>query len=180
MLPLISPSKAKEMVESGRARLVDIRESSEYAQEHVPGSRLVPLSVASSYAVKDADAPEKPVVYFCNSGRRTQNNAELLEKLAGGEAWQIEGGLTAWKQAGLPVERGSSVLPMFRQIQISAGAAVLLGVVGSWFWHPMFWLTAFVGAGLMFAGITGFCGLALVLARMPWNKDCGGSCPLKK
>ena len=82
MLPLISPSKAKEMVESGRARLVDIRESSEYAQEHVPGSRLVPLSVASSYAVKDADAPEKPVVYFCNSGRRTQNNAELLEKLA--------------------------------------------------------------------------------------------------
>ena len=180
MLPLISPSKAKEMADSGKARLVDIRETSEYAREHVAGSRLVPLSVAQSYPVKDEDAPQKPVIYFCNSGRRTQDNAELLEKLAGGEAWQVGGGITGWKKAGLPVEGGSSALPMFRQIQIGAGAAVLLGVVGSYFWHPMFWLTAFVGAGLVFAGLTGFCGLALVLAKMPWNKDCGGSCPLKR
>ena len=179
MLRTISPSKAKEMLDAGQARLVDVRESTEFSREHVPGARLVPLSVASSYSVKDADAPDKPVIYFCNSGRRTQNSAALLETLAGGEAYQIEGGLTAWKQAGLPVERGSSVLPMFRQIQIGAGAAVLLGVVGSYFWHPMFWLTAFVGAGLVFAGVTGFCGLALVLAKMPWNRDCGGNCPLK-
>ena len=180
MLPVLSPAKAKEMIDSGKARLVDIRETSEYAQEHLPGARLVPLSVAKSYPVKDEDAPTKPVIYFCHSGRRTKNNAELLKSLASGEAYQLEGGLTGWKQAGLPVERGSSVLPMFRQIQIGAGAAVLLGVVGSYFWHPMFWLTAFVGAGLMFAGITGFCGLALVFAKMPWNKDCGSSCGAKR
>ena len=60
-----------------------------------------------------------------------------------------------------------------------AGLAVLLGVIGSYFWHPLYLLTAFVGAGLVFAGLTGFCGLAVLLAKMPWNKDCGGNCPLK-
>ena len=179
MLASISPAKARELAESGQARLVDIRETSEFAKEHVAGSRLVPLSVARSYAVKDEDAPKKPVIYFCQSGRRTQNNAELLEALADGEAYQIEGGLLGWKQAGLPVEGGSSALPMFRQVQIGAGLAVLLGVVGSYFWHPLYLLTAFVGAGLVFAGLTGFCGLAVLLAKMPWNKDCGGACPLK-
>ena len=59
------------------------------------------------------------------------------------------------------------------------GLAVLLGVIGSYFWHPLYLLTAFVGAGLVFAGLTGFCGLAVLLAKMPWNKDCGGNCPLK-
>lgn len=82
----------------------------------------------------------------------------------------LEGGVDAWEKAGLPVERTPGPLPMFRQIQIGAGGLVLLGVVGSAVWHPMFWLSAFVGAGLVFAGITGHCGLAMLLARMPWNQ----------
>ena len=181
MLPLISPSKALDMVKAGEARLVDIRESGEYAQEHVAGSRLVPLSIAKSYPVKDEDAPEKPVIYFCRSGKRTQDNAALLASIAEGvPSYQIEGGLAAWKQAGLPVEAGDASFPMFRQIQIVAGLLILLGVLGSFVWHPFYLLTAFVGAGLVFAGVTGFCGLALLLAKMPWNRrsGCGTSCGL--
>lgn len=177
MLPLISPAQALNMVKAGEARLVDIRESGEYANEYVPGSRLVPLSIAKSYPVKDADAPAKPVIYFCRSGKRTQDNAALLASLAEGEAaYQVEGGIVAWKQAGLPVEQGRAAFPMFRQIQIAAGLLVLLGIFGSALWHPMYWLSAFVGAGLVFAGVTGFCGMAKILARMPWNKPADTPC----
>lgn len=61
-------------------------------------------------------------------------------------------------------------IPLFRQIQIAAGSLVLIGVIGSAFWHPFFWLSAFVGAGLVFAGISGFCGLGVLLSHMPWNR----------
>lgn len=172
MLPIITPTQAQEMVQSGEARLIDIRESTEYAAEFIPGSRLVPLSIARNYPLKDSDAPEKPVIFFCHSGNRTQKAAPLLEELAGSNAaYQIEGGITGWKQAGLSVQQNSAPLPLFRQIQIGAGALVLAGVIGSAFWHPMYLLSAFVGAGLMFAGITGFCGLGILLSKMPWNKN---------
>ena len=171
MLPTISPRNAFDMLQKGEARLVDIRESSEYAENFIPEARLVPLSIAESYPLKDADAPEKPVIFFCRSGNRTDKNADLLARLAGDtQAWQMEGGLSGWKKEGLPVKTGRSQFPLFRQIQIGAGALVLLGLLGGLVWPPMVWLSAFVGAGLVFAGVTGFCGLGLLLARMPWNR----------
>ena len=143
MLPLMSPQDVKRKLEAGEIRLVDIRER--------------PVT-------------DKPVVFTCNSGRRTKNNSDLLEQLAAGEAWQMEGGATAWDKAGLPVVRSRRSLPMFRQIQIGAGGMVLLGLALRLAWPQWLWLSAFVGAGLVFAGVTGFCGLGLLLARMPWNK----------
>ena len=117
------------------------------------------------------DAPDKPVIFFCRSGNRTDKASDLLRSLAGdAEAWQMEGGATAWDKAGLPVVRSRRSLPMFRQIQIGAGGMVLLGLALSLAWPQWLWLSAFVGAGLVFAGVTGFCGLGLLLARMPWNK----------
>ena len=171
MLQTIAPRKAYEMLQNGQARLIDIRETSEYAENFIPQARLVPLSVARLYSVKDEDAPDKPVIFFCRSGRRTDKAAAELKALAGDtQAWQMEGGATAWDKAGLPVRHEKTVMPLFRQIQIGAGSLVLLGILGSWIWHPMFWLSAFVGAGLVFAGVTGFCGLGLLLAKMPWNR----------
>ena len=104
------------------------------------------------------------------SGNRTTKNSDLLQKLAAGPAWQMEGGVSAWAKQGLPVETTQQPLPIFRQIQIGAGGLVLAGVLGSFVWPSMLWLSAFVGAGLIFAGVTGFCGLGLLLAAMPWNK----------
>lgn len=171
MLPTISPRRAFEMLNKGEARLIDIRESSEYVESFIPGARLVPLSIAEMYPLKDEDAPEKPLIFFCRSGNRTEKASDLLQRIAGDtEAWRLDGGLAAWQKEGLPVRHGSAPFPLFRQIQIGAGALVLLGIAGSYVWHPMFWLSAFVGAGLVFAGVTGFCGLGLLLARMPWNR----------
>ena len=118
---------------------------------------------------RSSDA-DQPIVFTCNSGNRTSKQSDLLEELAGGPAWQMEGGVSAWAKEGLPVERGQQRMPLFRQIQIGAGALVLLGLAGVFVWPPMIWLSAFVGAGLVFAGVTGFCGLGLLLSAMPWNK----------
>ena len=171
MLPTISPRRAFEMLKNGEARLIDIRESAEYAENFIPEARLVPLSIAKMYPLKDADAPDKPIIFFCRSGNRTDKASALLSSLAGDTmAWQMEGGLSGWQKEGLPVQHEKAPFPLFRQIQIGAGALVLLGILGSYVWHPMFWLSAFVGAGLLFAGLTGFCGLGLLLAKMPWNR----------
>ena len=148
MLPAISPQEAFERFSKGEARLVDIRETDEYTQEFVPGSRLIPLSIIAKHPLKDADAPDKPIVFFCHSGNRTANASDLLERLAGDvQAYRLDGGISGWEKAGLPVEHISSTIPLFRQIQIAAGSLVLIGVIGSAFWHPFFWLSAFVGAG---------------------------------
>ncbi|MFR4118111.1 MAG: rhodanese-like domain-containing protein [Bilophila wadsworthia] len=130
-----------------------------------------PLSIIAKHPLKDADAPDKPLVFFCHSGNRTANASDLLERLAGDvQAYRLDGGISGWEKAGLPVEHISSTIPLFRQIQIAAGSLVLIGVIGSAFWHPFFWLSAFVGAGLVFAGISGFCGLGVLLSHMPWNR----------
>lgn len=170
MLSVISPQRAFEMFKNDEARLIDIRESSEYAEAFIPGARLVPLSAIATQDLKDTASPDKPIVFFCHSGNRTAKAADALERLTGGNAFQVEGGLAAWEKEGLPVEHGNGPLPLFRQIQIGAGSLVLLGILGSYAWHPLYWLSAFVGAGLIFAGVTGFCGLGLLLSRMPWNR----------
>lgn len=168
MLPLMNPQDAKRKLEAGEIRLVDIREPDEVESLRIEGAEIAPLSVIRWQDFRPVT--DKPVVFTCNSGRRTKNNSDLLEQLAAGEAWQMEGGATAWDKAGLPVVRSRRSLPMFRQIQIGAGGMVLLGLVLSLVWPQWLWLSAFVGAGLVFAGVTGFCGLGLLLARMPWNK----------
>jgi predicted branched-subunit amino acid permease len=84
----------------------------------------------------------------------------------------VTGGTEAWSAAGLAVTRGARrAIGLERQVRIGAGALVVLGVVLARVAHPDFvWLAAFVGAGLVFAGVTGFCGMGLLLAKAPWNR----------
>lgn len=169
MLPNISPAEAQKMLRDNKARLVDVREPDELAAVRIDGAEAAPLSVISWMYLRPATA-QLPIIFTCNSGNRTNKNSDLLQKLAAGPAWQMEGGVSGWAKQGLPVEVTQQPLPIFRQIQIGAGGLVLAGVVGSVVWPPMLWLSAFVGAGLIFAGVTGFCGLGLLLAAMPWNR----------
>ena len=169
MLSSISPEEAYKKLQEGTARLVDVREPDELTTLRFPGAEAAPLSIIRWVDLRPARA-EQPIIFTCNSGRRTRNESELLQQLAGGPAFQLEGGINNWVKKGLPVERDAKTLPMFRQIQIGAGSLVLLGLVGGLAWPGLRWLSAFVGAGLVFAGVTGFCGLALLLAAMPWNK----------
>ncbi|MBQ3058793.1 MAG: rhodanese family protein [Desulfovibrio sp.] len=169
MLPHISPAETLQKLQEGSIRLVDIREPDEIKSVRVSDSEPAPLSVIQWLPMAPA-CDDRPIVFTCQSGRRTTLHSELLKKLARGPAWQMEGGMGAWEQAGLPVERGKKQFPIFRQIQIAAGGLVLLGLAGGLAWPPMLWLSAFAGAGLTFAGVTGFCGMGLLLAAMPWNK----------
>jgi rhodanese-related sulfurtransferase len=169
MLSYITPAEAQKMLQEGKARLVDVREADELSALRVPGAEAAPLSVISWMDIRPAN-PECPIIFTCRSGNRTTKHSDLLQKLAHGPAFQLEGGITEWAKQGLPVELTKTVMPIFRQIQIGAGALVLAGLLGSAVWHPLIWLSAFVGAGLVFAGMTGFCGLGIVLAAMPWNK----------
>jgi rhodanese-related sulfurtransferase len=174
-LPKISPIDAKKLLDQG-AILVDIREADEHARAMIPGARHMPLSM-----VDDADLAlheGKPVIFHCKSGARTMSNASRLADKAGGsyEAFIIDGGLDAWKKAGLPVATDRrQPIELQRQIQIAAGGLAFLGTALGFFVSPGFLaVPAFVGAGLMTSGVTGFCGMARILMRAPWNRTTYG------
>jgi rhodanese-related sulfurtransferase len=163
----ISPAEAHRLIDAG-ATLIDIRAPDEHARERIAGALNVPLDRLSG------EAPAGDVLIFhCRSGMRTGHAVPALAEAAGGrDCYILEGGIAAWGNAGLPVEkvRGAPI-EMQRQVMIAAGLLVLLGTILSLFIAPA-WiaLAIFVGAGLTFAGITGFCGMARLLALMPWNR----------
>ncbi|MET4724487.1 rhodanese-related sulfurtransferase [Bradyrhizobium japonicum] len=169
-LPTIKPAEARRLLDSG-ALLIDIREADEHAREKIPGARHLPLS-----KLDEADFAlhrGKPVIFHCKSGARTQANApRLAAKLSDPcEAFIVEGGLDSWRKAGLPVVNDRrQPLELQRQVQIGAGSLAVVGTllglfVSTWF----FAVPALVGAGLITAGVTGFCGMARILMRAPWN-----------
>ncbi len=166
-LPTIDPERAKQLLDQG-AILIDIREPDEHARERVPAARNRPLSRLSSLETGGARA----VIFHCRSGARTSANASRLASTADCEAYLLEGGIDAWKKAGLPVTFDArQPIEIMRQVQITAGSLVLLGVaLGTWVSPAFYGLSAFVGAGLAFAGVSGWCGMAKLLGLMPWNR----------
>jgi rhodanese-related sulfurtransferase len=113
------------------------------------------------------------VIFHCRSGARTKGNAPRLAAAAGKcETYILDGGLDAWKKVGLPVALDrSQPIDIMRQVQIVAGSLVLIGVVLGALVAPGFYaLSGFVGAGLLFAGASGFCGMARLLGLLPWNR----------
>ncbi|CAH0294571.1 rhodanese family protein [Roseomonas sp. CECT 9278] len=170
-LPTISATRAAEMLRAGDALLVDVREADERARSHVPGTAHLPLS-----RLDDARRPGPPggaVIFHCATGARTAQHAARLAAHAGdGGAFIVAGGIDALRRAGVAVaDNRSAPLPLMRQVQIAAGSLVLAGVLLGTLVAPAFYgLAGFVGAGLVFAGTTGFCGMANILAAMPWNR----------
>jgi rhodanese-related sulfurtransferase len=169
-LTTVSPERAAELVRAG-AVLVDVRDTDEYAREHIPGARHHALTRIGH------DGPTQSggdvLIFHCRSGARTKGNAARLAAAAQDcEVYLLEGGLDAWKKAGLPVALDrSQPIDILRQMQITAGSLALLGVVlGTWVNPNFYALSAFIGAGLVFAGISGICPMVRLLQRMPWNR----------
>jgi len=153
--------------------LIDVRSPAEYDSVHVPGSVLLPLADITAEAVGRHRKSGKGTVYLiCQTGTRSQLAATKLAAEGLTNVIGVDGGIEAWTQAGLQVHRGEKrVISLERQVRIGAGSVVVTGVLLSLFVHPAFiWLSAFVGSGLIFAGITDWCGLGLLLARAPWNQ----------
>ncbi|OYY77319.1 MAG: hypothetical protein B7Y43_10560 [Sphingomonas sp. 28-62-20] len=166
----LTPDAVEERVRQGHALLIDIREDDEFARRHIPGALSRPLSRFEAVALPEMAGTE--IIFTCRSGMRTAANADRLANPVGGNAYVLEGGLDGWSRAGLLIEANHRApLEMMRQVQIVAGSLVLLGVVLGWLMSPIFFaLAAFVGAGLTFAGISGFCGMARLLGLAPWNR----------
>ena len=157
-------------ISAGEVTLIDIREPDEFAREHVTGAVSLPLSrlEAGHVALRSAT----PVAFMCRTGMRTQSNCDRLALHVGEPAFVLEGGLEGWKKAGLATRADRKApLEIMRQVQIIAGMLVMAGVVLGLTVAPgYFALSALAGAGLTFAGVTGICGMARLLARAPWNR----------
>lgn len=165
----ISPQMAQKCIEQG-ALLVDIRSFNEYTAEHIEQAVNMPLEQLGQNTLGNEI---RDVIFYCRSGARTHSNAAQLKTYVNkGQVFILEGGLAAWKKAGLDtVKENKQPIEMSRQIQIVAGSLVVLGIIlGTWVSPWFYLLPLFVGAGLVFAGVTGFCGMALVLMKMPWNQ----------
>ncbi|WP_039057084.1 rhodanese family protein [Enterobacter sp. Bisph1] len=169
---LITPKEARTQQQNG-APVVDIRQPDEFRREHLPDAVSLPLDeLLAGKAVSQA-ASAQTVIFHCQSGMRTQQNADALVRAASpANVLIIEGGLNNWKQEKLPtVEDKRQPRPLMQQVQIVAGSLILLGVVLGYAVDIRFFLlSGFVGAGLLFAGLSGWCGMALLLAKMPWNR----------
>ncbi|MGA2605538.1 MAG: rhodanese-like domain-containing protein [Verrucomicrobiia bacterium] len=171
----------RRMTEGLPVELLDVRTPGEHAAIYVTGSRLTPLDKLDAAAfLRNRGRSDVPLYIMCQSGTRAAKAIERFRRAGFEDCVPVEGGIEAWVQAGLPVERGESrVLPLMRQVQITvgflsaAGAALALGVS---VWFAIIPLV--MGCGLLFAGLTGTCGLALLLAKMPWNRrvNCSSNC----
>jgi len=154
--------------------VIDVRTPAEFAEVHATPARSLPLAELSAAKLEAAGHtdPAAPVYLLCQSGGRAAAAAGTLAAAGFKSPVVVAGGTTAWVAAGLPVVRGAKkAVGLERQVRIAAGSLVLIGVALSKLVHPEFvWLAGFVGAGLVFAGITDFCGMGLMLARAPWNR----------
>jgi rhodanese-related sulfurtransferase len=180
---VVSPAELNHRLAAGPAAdLLDVRTPAEFAAVHLPGARLVPLDAldAAAYLTQRA-APERPLYVICQSGGRARQAIEKFRRAGFDHCVLLEGGTQAWFDAGFPVERGPGrVLPLMQQVQITVGFISAAGALLALTINPYFAILPLVtGCGLIFAGTTGICGLAMLLAKMPWNQSvqyAGTSC----
>ena len=156
---LIDPVTLKNWIDADEAIVIDVREPGEFASERIFGAQLIPLAAIN--------------VLHCHAGKRGDTAcAKLLAEDPELELYHLQGGIAAWIKAGLAVQTsGRKILPLGQQVQITLGLLVLLASMITYYINPLFvCVSAFLGCGLIFAGLSGFCGLAKLLALLPWNK----------
>lgn len=170
-LRTVDAATLKTWLDNGEAVLVDVREPGEYGARHIPGALHLPLGKVSKSALPDVST--KKLIIHCKAGKRGGMACErLLAEDPNLELYNLEGGLDAWAQAGHEVKiSGKFFLPLDRQVQLTIGIGVVIGSALGYFINPAgFLLSGFFGLGLINAGLTGWCGLALLMAKMPWNQ----------
>lgn len=179
----ITPEELAALLkQDGRVDLIDVRTPAEYGSVHVEAALNVPLDGLDTGALAEQrkSSSESPVYVVCQSGARSRQACEKLCE-AGVVAVSVEGGTPACERAGLAVKRGKQTLSLERQVRIAAGAFVALGTLLAVVVSPWFLVVpGFIGCGLIFAGLTDWCGMGMLLAKMPWNRvGCTTGCQAK-
>jgi rhodanese-related sulfurtransferase len=167
----IHPADLAERSSAKQITLIDVRTPTEFEEIHVEGARNVPLDQLDPKAVSAKCADSECIYVICRSGSRGKQACERLLAAGVQSVVNVEGGTLACEQAGLPMVRGRKTMSLERQVRIAAGLLVVIGTLLGAFVHPAFLgISAFVGAGLVFAGVTDTCGMGMMLAKMPWNR----------
>ncbi len=169
----IDAQTLKQLLDDRAVTLVDVRETAEYATERIPGAKLHPLSQFDPQKLRPVEG--KPLVLYCQSGNRSTKAAQKCVEAGFDSVVHLHGGIPTWKSAGYAVEKNQNApISLFRQVQIVAGSLVFLGTVLGVLVSPNFLLlSGFVGAGLVFAGVTNTCAMGLLLAKLPYNQRSG-------
>ena len=160
----------KSWLDAGQAVLIDVREADEHARDRIPGTTLSPLSRFDPATLPRDEGVR--LVFHCRSGRRSMDAATRASNAGLAGAFSLKGGLEAWKTAGFPVQENRKVpISLLRQVQLTIGIVLLVGCALAWQVSPWFIVVpAFIGAGQVFAGASGTCGLAALLTLAPWNR----------
>jgi rhodanese-related sulfurtransferase len=176
MTILLMPAEAVHReTAAGDRLLIDVRTPGEFRSLHAQGAMSLPFA-AQEAEDQARQLAGRPVALICATSARARRSAALLAAAGLADLVVVEGGTQAWVAAGLPVVRGRGAMSLERQVRIAAGTLVLLGAGLAWLVHPA-WLAlaGAVGLGLVVAGVTDTCGMAMLLARMPWNQRPGPS-----
>lgn len=173
----ITPSELEELLRNGsKVNIIDVRTPAEFSEAHLKGALNMPLHQLDPELLRREFADD-PLYLICQKGGRGLQACSRLSAAGFQNVTNVAGGTEACTAAGLSIERGRPAMSLERQVRIAAGSLVLLGVILGWLVHPAFFgVSAFVGAGLVFAGVTNTCGMGMLLARMPWNQCRKKSC----
>jgi rhodanese-related sulfurtransferase len=169
---VLSPAELKVLLAANpRVRLLDVRTAGEHESVHIRGTYNVPLDSLGEHATEIRAQVEDPVVLICQSGARARKAEEALKAAGMPNLHVLDGGVNGWIAAGEPVTRGANRLSLERQVRIAAGALAATGGVLAIAVNPLFAaLPAFVGSGLVFAGVTDSCALGMILSKLPYNR----------
>lgn len=159
-------------------RLLDVRTPGEFEAEHIAGAYNVPLDTLGEHGAEIRAGVTGPVVLVCRSGQRARRAEEALKSAGMTNLHVLDGGMGAWMSAGMPVRRGRPRMSLERQVRIGAGTLAATGGLLALLVNPLFAaVPAFVGSGLVFAGVTDTCAMGMLLARLPYNRPASCDVP---
>ena len=173
-IPTFSPRALSNRIAEGYVRIIDVRTPAEFRQKRIHDSENIPLDKLNSSTLAHLKSSTNGTLFCltCQSGIRSEHAATKLSKAGIENIYLLTGGLDNWTHENLPIEEKGGAIPLDQQVRIAIGMLILAGTLACFLTKDFRWLAApaFFGAGLVFSGITGFCGLARILAIMPWNR----------
>jgi rhodanese-related sulfurtransferase len=173
-MKIISPEEAFKKHQEIKARLIDVRTPIEYRSVHAVGAEIHELrSLKPEYINQEVFSKDRDreLIFFCAKGGRARRAAQRFEEQGFSNVYVVDGGTDKWVESNLPVEKGKVTVSLENQVRITAGSLVFLGTLLGALVNPYFLIIpSFIGAGLAYSGVTDTCGMAMLLARMPWNR----------